>query len=905
MLANGLEPVPMGVVGELHLSGAGLARGYLHRPDLTAERFIPDLFAAEPGARLYRTGDLARWTVGGELEFLGRLDHQVKVRGFRIELGEVEAALARHPAVAQSVAGVRGEGGDRRLIAYLLLRPGEATPGVGELRAFLQESLPGYMVPSVFVPLSAFPLTPNGKVDRKALPDPERQASEDRYLPPRTPLEEVLAGIWAGLLRIDRVGAADNFFELGGHSLLATQVVSRLRGAFGVEIPLRDLFEAPRLADLAGRVEAARRAGTSWTAPPLIPIAPALRQGPLPLSFAQQRLWFVDRFEPGSPLYNVQVALHVEGPLGSAVLMRCLGEVVRRHETLRTVFAAPEGSAVQVIQPAAPFVLPMVDLSGLPWAIREATALSLTAKEAGRPFDLTRGPLLRGLLIQMTQSGASSRQDMDHVAVLTLHHIVSDGWSMGILVREVTALYAAFAEGRPSPLPELPVQYADFATWQRSWLQGEFLESEVSYWRGQLAGLPSLLELPTDRPRPAVQSFRGTIRSVSLPGELTRQARFLSRREGATLFMVLLAGFQALLARYSGQQELAVGSPVAGRNRTETEGLIGFFVNTLVLRGDLTSDPSIEELVGRVRETALAAYLHQDVPFEKLVQELSPERNRAQTPLFQVMLALQNLPVESLEMPDLRLRPVSLEATTATCDMALRVWEHDGGLSGGIEYATDLFDAATIDRLMGSFERLLTAALATPDVSTFALPLLSEGESAQLLGEWNDTRIGGLSEGCLHRDVAAQAARTPSAVAIELGAERWTYRRLMGSARLLARHLRELGVGPDVIVGLCAERSPAMVVAMLAVLEAGGVYLPLDPAYPAERLSFMLDDSGALILLIQEPLLERVPTDYRLMVLLDERWDSGDEEVGEPLEAEVTPDHLAYVMYTSGSTGQP
>ncbi|HEY7216731.1 MAG TPA: amino acid adenylation domain-containing protein, partial [Thermoanaerobaculia bacterium] len=673
--------VPAAVPGELCVAGPGLARGYLNRPALTAERFVPDPFG-EAGSRLYRAGDLVRWMPDGNLEFLGRVDDQVKIRGIRVELGEVEAALAAQPGVREAAVIVREDvPGDRRLVAYVV---GGGTAAV--LRGALRERLPDAMVPTAFVTLAALPRTPNGKVDRKALPAPEQRGCEEGYLPPRTPVEEVLAGIWAELLGIDRVGAADNFFELGGHSLLATQVTSRLRGAFGVEMPLRDLFEAPTPAELAVRVEAARQAAAKWTVPPLVPIAPSLRQGPLPLSFAQQRLWFVDRFEPGRPLYNLQVALHVEGPLDSAVLVRCLGEVVRRHQTLRTVFAAPEGSAVQVIQPAAPFVLPRVDLSGLPQAVGEATARSLTAEEAGRPFDLARGPLLRGVLMRL--------RDADHVAVLTLHHIVSDGWSMGILVREVAALYAAFAESLPSPLPELPVQYADFAAWQHSWLHGELLESEVSFWRRQLAGLPPLLELPTDRPRPAVQSFRGTIRPVRLPAELTRQAQALGRREGATLFMVLLAGFQALLARYSGQRELAVGSPVAGRNRVEIEDLIGFFVNTLVLHGDLTSEPAMGELLGRIRETALAAYLHQDVPFEKLVQELSPERNRAQTPLFQVMLALQNLPVESVEMPDLRLRPVNVEATTATCDLALRVAEEDGGLSGGIEYATDLFDAA-------------------------------------------------------------------------------------------------------------------------------------------------------------------------------------------------------------------
>ncbi|HYN22261.1 MAG TPA: amino acid adenylation domain-containing protein, partial [Thermoanaerobaculia bacterium] len=566
ILDRNQQHVPIGVVGELYVGGACVARGYLDRPDLTAERFVPNPFGE---GRLYRTGDLARSLSDGKIEFLGRADNQVKIRGFRIELGEIEAALVALPGVREAVVTAREDTGDRRLVAYI---SGHASGLTAErLRYLLRDRLPDYMVPAAFVLLPELPLIPSGKVDRKALPAPEWQSAETSYVAPRTPVEEILARIWSDLLGLERIGAADQFFELGGHSLLATQVMSRLRVAFDVEMPLRDLFEAPTLADLAARVEAARRTGEGLLAPPLVPIAPELRGESLPLSFAQQRLWFIDQLEPGSPLYNVPVTLRVAGLLDSRVLALCLGEIVRRHEALRTVFAAPEGLPVQVIQPERPFELAVVDLSGLPEGEREGLAFTLASEEAGRPFDLTRGPLVRGVLLRLAEE--------DHVAALTMHHIVSDGWSMGILVQEVTALYAAFAEGRPSPLPELPVQYTDFAVWQRSWLHGKILESEITFWRRQLAGLPPLLELPTDRPRPAVQSFRGATRPVRLPAELTREAQFLSRREGATLFMVLLAGFQALLARYSGQQDLAVGTPVAGRNRVETEGLIGFFVN--------------------------------------------------------------------------------------------------------------------------------------------------------------------------------------------------------------------------------------------------------------------------------------------------------------------------------------
>ncbi|HEV7518165.1 MAG TPA: amino acid adenylation domain-containing protein, partial [Thermoanaerobaculia bacterium] len=747
--------------------------------------------------------------------------------------------------------------------------------------------------------------TPNGKVDRQALPAPEWQRAQRSYLAPRTPVEEILAGIWAELLGLPRVGAADHFFDLGGHSLLATRVMSRLRAAFDVEMPLRDLFEAPTLADLAVRVEAALRAGTGRLTPPLVPMAPAQRERPLPLSFAQQRLWFIDQLEPGSPLYNIALSLRVSGPLHSAVLALCLGEVVRRHEALRTVFAAPHGAPVQVIQPAVPFVLPVVDLAGLPASRREAPALTLAGEEAGRPFDLTRGPLLRGALLRLTAG--------DHVAALTMHHIVSDGWSTGILIREVTALYAAFATGKPSPLPELPVQYADFAAWQHSWLHGEILADEIAFWRRQLAGLPPRLELPTDRPRPAVQSFRGAVRPVRLPAELSRQLEALSRRFGVTPFIVLLAGFQTLLARYSGQRDLAVGTPVAGRNQVEIEGAIGFFVNTLVLRGDLTADeaagePSFRALLGRVRETALAAHAHQDVPFEKLVQELSPERSLAQTPFFQVMFALQNAPVESLAIDNLRLRPVSGAGTTAKFDLTFLLEagleEGNDGLVGTLERATDLFDATTVDRLIRHYERLLTAAAAAPERRLSELPLLSEAERHQAWAEWNDTvDEPARAERCLHELFADQVAAAPERAALFFAGEALTYGELDRRADRLAGYLRRHGAGPGTRVGVCLAPSFATVIGLLAILRAGGAYVPLDPAYPAERLALLVASTPLVI--TREETREKLPRQgVRLICVDTEEREIGAESAAR-VEAGTKPGDVAYIIYTSGSTGRP
>ncbi|HVR95834.1 MAG TPA: amino acid adenylation domain-containing protein, partial [Thermoanaerobaculia bacterium] len=901
-----LAPCPVGIAGDLYIGGDCLADGYAREPELTAAKFLPDPWSGRAGGRLYRTGDRARYRPDGNLEFLGRLDHQVKIRGFRIELGEIEGVLAALPGVRDAVVTVREEvSGDRRLVAYVT-GDGLATD---ELRRALRERLPDAMVPAVFVQLERLPLTANGKVDRKALPAPERQGSEESWAAPRTPVEEILAGMWAELFGLDRVGAHDHFFELGGHSLLATQVISRLRGAFGVELPLRALFEAPVLADLAARIETALLQEDRRARAGIAPIEPTLREGPLPLSFAQQRLWFIDQLEPGRPLYNIPAALRVEGPLDPAVpaiLALCLGEIVRRHEVLRTVFAVREGSPAQVIRAAVPFVLPVVDLSGLSESRREAAASALAGEEAGRPFDLGasgREPLLRGVLLRLTEE--------DGVLALTLHHIASDGWSMGILVREVAALYAAFAEGRPSPLAELPVQYADFAAWQRSWLQGEVLEREIAFWRRQLADLPPLLELPTDRPRPAVQSFRGSTRPVRLPAALARRVEALARREGATLFMALLAGFQALLARYSGQDDLAVGSPISGRNRVEIEGLIGFFVNTLVMRGDLTGNlpggrggvPTFRELLGRVRETALAAYLHQDVPFEKLVEELAPERNLAHSPLFQVMLVLDSAPLASLAIRDLRLRPASGAGTTAKFDLVLSLEQRENGLIGAVEHATDLFDAATIDRLIGHYERLLEAAVSGEDQPLADLPLLSAAELHQARTEWNPAGAAGAApDAPVAERFESWTDRTPDAIAVLAPGEALSYAEIDRRANRLARRLRALGVTVDCRVGLCAERSPAMIVAVLGILKAGAAYVPLDPAYPRERLAFMVEDARIPVLLTEARLLGSLPEIPAATVLLD----SGEaERLPGRLPGATTPDSLAYVIYTSGSTGRP
>ena len=621
LLDSSLCPVPVGVPGELYIGGAGLARGYLNRPELTAEKFIPNPFSVEPGARLYKTGDLARYRPDGNIEFLGRIDHQVKIRGFRIELGEVEAVLGRCPAVQDSVVLAREDvPGEKRLVAYVVPEQ-EQIPTVSELYGFLQANLPAYMVPSAFVLLDALPLMPSGKVDRRALPAPEQVRPElgEAFKAPRTPVEEVLAGIWADVLGLEQVGIHDNFFELGGHSLLAMQIISRVCRTFKVELPLRALFATPTVAGLADGLETTGRAKQGLQTPPILPVC---RGGPLPLSFAQERLWFLAQLEPESSAYHIPAGFRLRGALDVSALERSLNEIVRRHEALRTTLASVDGSPVQIIAENRTLPLPALDLSASPEPEREAAVRHLLTAEAQRPFNLAHDLLLRATLLRLGEQ--------EHVLLLVMHHITSDAWSLGIFLRELAVLYGTFSAGQPSPLPALSVQYADYALWQRQQLQGVALDHHLTYWRRQLSGLHRV-EMPTDRPRSAVQTPRGARHSVVLSQRLTAALHALSRREGATLFMTLLAALQILLHRYTGEDDIAVGAPIAGRTQVETEGLIGFFVNTLVLRTDLSGEPSFRQLLRRVREVTLGAYAHQDVPFEKLVENSTPNGISAAT----------------------------------------------------------------------------------------------------------------------------------------------------------------------------------------------------------------------------------------------------------------------------------
>ncbi|MFL5383082.1 MAG: non-ribosomal peptide synthase/polyketide synthase, partial [Longimicrobiaceae bacterium] len=902
------EPVPVGVAGELYVGGAGVARGYLGRPELTAERFVADPFSADPGARMYRTGDRARWLADGTLEFLGRTDFQVKIRGFRVEPGEIEARLAEHPQVREAVVRVREDApGEKRLVAYVV---GADSVTADALRAHLSERLPEHMVPAAYVRLDALPLTPNGKLDRKALPPPEADAYAAReYEPPAGETEAVLAEIWAEVLRVDGVGRRDNFFDLGGHSLLAVQVISRVRQVLEVEVALGEVFTRPVLADFARELEARSRAA-------LPPIEPADRQAALPLSFAQQRLWFIDRLEGAGAAYHMSTRLRLQGELDRAALVRALDRIVARHEALRTTFVETDGGPVQRIAPAEASAFHLVDHDLRGRADAGAELRRVLAEEAGARFDLAHGPLIRGRLARMA--------DDDQVLLLTMHHIVSDGWSMGVLTHEIGALYAAFRAGLPDPLPPLPVQYADYAAWQRRWVEGEVLRRQAEYWEETLAGAPELLELPTDHPRPARQDFAGGALGIELGAELAAALKALSRRHGTTLFMTLMAGWAAVLSRLSGQDDVVVGTPSANRGRREIEGLVGFFVNTLALRVDLSGSPVVAEALARVKARALEAQANQDIPFEQVVERVQPARSLAHTPLFQVMFAWQSAPRRQLELPGLAQaslgpapRPGSAPGpepgpepqTTAKFDLMLSLGEAGGRIAGGVEYATSLFERETVGRWLGYLRRVLEAMAADDGASVERLPMLSEGERARVLREWNATEAEIPREACIHELFEAQVERTPGATALVFEGERLAYAELNARANRLAHHLRALGVGPDARVGICVERSVEMVVGLLAILKAGGAYVPLDAGYPVERLRSMVEDSLPAVLLTHPPLAGTAAAlaagpDLPVVDLAgDAAWAHLPD--ANPGRGALTPRSLGYVIFTSGSTGRP
>ncbi|NWD75281.1 amino acid adenylation domain-containing protein, partial [Pseudomonas gingeri] len=886
------QPVPYGVTGEIFIGGDGVARGYLNLAQVNAERFLVDPFSNSPDARMYRTGDLARYMADGRIEYLGRNDFQVKVRGFRIELGEIESRLGNCTGVKEAVVIAREDRpGEKRLVAYVVAQPETHLDAAG-LRAELAPQLAEYMLPSAFVVLDALPLTPNRKLDRKALPAPADDAFASRaHVEPQGATETALADIWQNLLNLEQVGRHDHFFDLGGHSLLAMRLISQVRQRLGVELNLADIFAQPELAALARIL--AEAAGSSQ--PPIVAVS---RDQVLPLSFAQQRLWFLAQLEGGSAAYHIPASLRLHGSLDQPALQRALDRIVARHEVLRTTFIQlPGQEPEQHIAPAdIGFNLQLQVLTGLAQA--EETLLAIVAEEVDEGFDLEQGPLVRGRLIRMA--------DDDHVLVVTMHHIISDGWSGGVLTRELGALYEAFRQGAEDPLPALPVQYADYALWQRNWLTGDVLQQQRQYWQQTLAGAPALLALPTDRPRPAQQDYSGHMVTLALDADLTRGLKALSQRHGSTLFMTVMAAWAALLGRLSGQDDVVIGTPVANRMRAEVEDLIGFFVNTLAVRVDLSAAPSVETLLQQVKRQTLAAQVNQDLPFEQVVEVVRPQRSLSHSPLFQAMLSWQSNEKADLALGDMALQGVEVVACTAKFDLTLDMVEVGDRLYGSLEYATALFDEGTMVRYLGYFQRLLEAMVADDRQVLEQVPLIDAVEREQLLVGLNATDVPYPQDSTIHQLFEEQVLAQPEAIAVAFQAQRLSYAELNRQANRLAHHLIGLGVGPDDRVAICVERGVEMMVGLLGVLKAGAAYVPLDPAYPAERLAYMIEDSQPSALLTQRALLESLPAlDLPLLLLDDEPRETFAERDDNPVVPTLGARHLAYVIYTSGSTGNP
>jgi amino acid adenylation domain-containing protein len=898
ILDQAMALTPPGVVGEIFIGGHGLARGYLNRPELTAERFLPDSLSGNTGSRLYRTGDLGKYLDDGRIEYLGRKDHQVKIRGYRIELGEIETALEQHDSIREAVVVAAGEVGEHRLVAYVVSASAsiDRESFEAELRRNLHKRLPAYMVPSAFVFLDRMPLTANGKVDRRALPAPERLSQErkDGFVEAGTVTEQLLTQIWSEVLKAEPIGIHDNFFELGGHSLMAAQVVSRIRAAFQIELPLRSLFETPTIQSLAHAIETQAETAITET------IDRVSRDIALPLSFAQQRLWFLGQLDPNSSAYNLSMVLRLEGQLNTSALEESLNEIAQRHEVLRTRFVAEDGPPRQVIEPDANAHLITIDLSGPPAGIREEEAQDLVAREAQRPFSFSESRLLRLKLLKL--------EDDKHWLLLVAHHIIADGWSVGIFTRELTQLYRAFSVGEESPLPECAIQYADFAAWQRNWLTGQRLESELSYWKEELSDAPALLELPTDHPRPAVQTFRGADVSFSLSSTLTSALKSLCRTHSVTPFMALTAAFAMLLARYSRQSDVCIGTPVAGRTRLETEDLIGLFVNTLVLRTRFTNELTFRDLLAQVREVTLQAHAHQHLPFEKLVDELQPERTLSYSPLFQAMFVLQNAPAEELEIQGLSLSRIDAEYETAQFDLNMRMEERAGEFIGRLNYNTDLFERATVERMTRHFLQLLGEMVRDTEQQIADVRMLSANEREQLLVEWNRVEqqyeVGGLMT---RFELAVK--RNPDSIALKDGDEQISYRELNRRANQLGHYLRRRhSVGPEVRVGLLLDRSVEMIVSILGVLKAGGAYVPMELSAPAERIAYMLEDSGCTLLLTQRAqfsLIGEKATHATKILALEELSEEIAAQPDSDLDVPVSEHNVAYMIYTSGSTGRP
>ena len=904
LLDPDLNPVPIGVSGELHIGGAGLARGYLNRAELTAEKFIVNPFSDDPTQRLYKSGDLARYLPDGNIEFLGRIDDQVKIRGFRIELGEIESVLSSHPKIKQAVVIAREDvPGEKRLVAYLVMSTEQQGKLIAQLRDHIKASLPDYMLPSAFIGLDKLPLTPNGKLDRKALPAPNQTRPDigDPFVAPTNSLESTLASIYSEVLNIEQIGVHDNFLNLGGHSLLAAQIIARVRQTLQIELPVRLLLEGSSISALAAQIETCELKKYA----PLTLIA---RQGDLPVSFSQERAWFIQQLDPGSIAYNFQATLRFTGQLNFAALERSLTEIVQHHEILRTSFPEVNGRPIQCIHNAGLVNLPLVDLQTVPESERETAAQRIIETEIRKRFDLARLPLIRWVLIRLAAH--------EHVLLQIEHHLIHDGWSFHVFLNELIELYRAFTAGKPSPLPDLPIQFADFAIAQRCWMGGEEAAAQLEYWKTKLSGADALSWLG-DRPRPAHQTFAGRAPRIELQLDLCESLRTLSRRAGVTLFMTMFAAFLAVLQRYTAQNDICVGSGIANRRWRESESMLGMVINNVVLRVDLSGDPDFRELLHRVQQVTLAAYANQDVPFDQVVRALEQTRDASRNPLFQVMFSFHDSPLRNLDFPKLKtslLCPLSNGSAKFDLNVivipraeqrASRTYE---GLDAGItlvwEYNSDLFDDPTMRRMIGHYQNVLQGIVADQTMHISELPLISPSERTELIRDWNANSTAYPDHHAVAELFEEQVARNPDAVALIFEGTQLSYRELNEQANRLAHHLIARGVGPDVLVALCLNRSSELIVALLAILKAGGAYVPLDPDYPKERLSFMLEDGRVSIVITTSALSPALPELSAERVLLYQAESFRVYPSANPLQRAGT-DNLAYVIYTSGSTGTP
>ena len=865
ILNNNQELSPIGVKGEICIGGAGLARGYLNLPDLTNEKFIKDPFSEEAGARLYKTGDLARWLPDGNIEYLGRIDDQVKIRGYRIELGEIESVISQSGLVQQAVVLAKEDNsGNKRLVGYVVP---SGTFDKQAVQNYLGTKLPEYMVPGLWVELESIPLTANGKIDKKALPDPELTDMVNEYVAPRNETEAKLAEIWQELLEVDEIGIEDNFFDLGGHSLLAIRLVSAVRKAFGAELPMNDVFDYPTISLLAARLSEEPSGELLSSILPVIP-----RPDHIPLSFSQERLWFIDRLG-GSVQYHVPAVLRLKGSFKPELLEKTLQAIIGRHEVLRTIILEDEGQGYQYIMPAHNWSLGIIE--GL--AEGEEGLYSHISGLISNPFDLSGDYMLRADLIKLSVE--------DHILVVTMHHIASDGWSASILVKEVMALYEGYAENIERALPELAVQYADYAIWQRNYLQGELLETKLGYWKAKLEGVAPLL-LPSDYGRPAVQSSSGAVRSFKIDTGLSASLIDLTNQQGVTLYMTMLAAFNVLLYRYSGQEDICVGTPVAGRNQQELEGLIGFFVNTLALRSHVNGDIAFTALLHEVKKTALEAFGHQDVPFEKVVDAVVKERDMSRNPLFQVMFSLQNTPeVPSLKLGELSLSSESREHTTTQFDIVFMIRETSGGIQGSVEYCTDLYREETIVRMISHYINLLGSIVASPEEKAGQLGMLGDAEEEQLLLVFNATQANYPKDKNIIVLFEEQVKRNPEALAVVFENNELSYEELNERSNQLARYLQKKGVKAEMLVPICIERSLEMVIGILGILKSGGAYVPIDPAYPQDRISYMLEDTGASIVLSSKRSREKLDDATSAeVIMLDGDWAQIEKEKSSNLQ---------------------